>query len=75
MVQDSFGQVHVRGEHNNLTYRVNGILLPEGLNGFGQELDTRLIQSVTLIDGTLPAEFGFRTAGIVDVTTKSRRRR
>ncbi len=71
VVQDSFGQVHVRGEHNNLTYRVNGILLPEGLNGFGQELDTRLIQSVTLIDGTLPAEFGFRTAGIVDVTTKS----
>ncbi len=71
VVQDSFGQVHVRGEHNNLTYRVNGILLPEGLNGFGQELDTRLIQSVTLVDGSLPAEFGFRTAGIVDVTTKS----
>ena len=71
VVQDSFGQVHVRGEHNNLTYRVNGILLPEGLNGFGQELDTRLIQSVTLIDGSLPAEFGFRTAGIVDVTTKA----
>jgi outer membrane receptor protein involved in Fe transport len=71
VVQDSFGQVHVRGEHNNLTYRVNGIELPEGLNGFGQELDTRLIQSVTLIDGALPAQFGFRTAGIVDVTTKS----
>ena len=71
VVQDSFGQVHVRGEHNNLTYRVNGILLPEGLNGFGQELDTRLIQSVTLVDGSLPAEFGFRTAGIVDVTTKA----
>jgi outer membrane receptor protein involved in Fe transport len=71
VVQDSFGQIHVRGEHNNITYRVNGVLLPEGLNGFGQELDTRLIQSVTLIDGSLPAEFGFRTAGIVDVTTQS----
>jgi outer membrane receptor protein involved in Fe transport len=71
VVEDSYGQVHVRGEHANLTYRVNGILLPEGLNGFGQELDTHLIDSVTLIDGTLPAQFGFRTAGIVDVTTKS----
>jgi outer membrane receptor protein involved in Fe transport len=71
VVEDSFGQVHVRGEHANLTYRVNGVLLPEGLNGFGQELDTRLIQSVTLIDGSLPAQFGFRTAGVVDVTTKS----
>ena len=71
VVEDSFGQVHVRGEHNNLTYRINGILLPEGLNGFGQELDTRIISSVTLIDGSLPAQFGFRTAAIVDVTTKS----
>jgi outer membrane receptor protein involved in Fe transport len=71
VVEDSFGQVHIRGEHANLTYRVNGVLLPEGLNGFGQELDTRLIQSVTLIDGSLPAQFGFRTAGVVDVTTKS----
>ena len=55
VVLDSFGEEHVRGEHGDLTYRVNGVLLPEGLNGFGQELDTRLIRSVTLIDGTLPA--------------------
>ena len=45
--------------------------MPEGLNGFGQELDPHIIDSVTLIDGTLPAQFGFRTAGIIDVTTKS----
>jgi hypothetical protein len=71
VVADSYGEDHVRGEHGDLTYRVNGVLLPEGLNGFGQEIDTRLIQSVTLIDGSLPAQFGFRTAGIVDVSTKA----
>jgi outer membrane receptor protein involved in Fe transport len=71
VVEDSFGQEHVRGEHANLSYRVNGVLLPQPLNGFGQELDTRIAQSVTLIDGALPAEFGFHTAGVVDVTTKS----
>jgi outer membrane receptor protein involved in Fe transport len=71
VVEDSFGQEHVRGEHANLTYRVNGVILPEELSGFGQELDTHLIDSVTLIDGSLPAQFGFHTAGIVDVTTKS----
>ena len=71
VVLDSFGEEHVRGEHGGLTYRINGILLPEGLNGFGQELDTRIIDSVTLMTGTLPAQFGFRTAGIVDVTAKS----
>ncbi|GEL65265.1 hypothetical protein KBA01_25510 [Kozakia baliensis] len=71
VVLDSYGEVHVRGEHGGLTYRVNDVLLPEGLNGFGQELDTRIIQSVDLLTGTLPAQFGFRTAGVVDVTTKT----
>ena len=71
VVLDSYGEVHVRGEHGGLTYRVNGVLLPEGLNGFGQELDTRIIQSVDLLTGTLPAQFGFRTAGVVDVNTKT----
>ena len=71
VVQDSFGQEHVRGEHANLTYRVNGVLLPQPIATFGQELDTRLIKTVTLVTGSLPAQFGQHTAGIVDVTTKS----
>ena len=71
VVLDSFGQEHVRGEHGNLTYRVNGVILPQPLSGFGQELDTHMISSVSLIDGSLPAQFGLHTAGIVDVTTKS----
>jgi len=29
------------------------------------------VQSSTLIDGSLPAQFGFRTAGVVDVVSKS----
>jgi hypothetical protein len=71
VVEDNDGQIHVRGEHANLTYRLNGILLPDAINAFGQAVDTRLVQSATLIDGTLPAQFGFRTAGIVDIITKS----
>ena len=71
MVQEEFGEIHVRGDHGDVQYRVNGVLLPESLNGFGQEIDTHLIQSVTLITGTMPAQFGDRTAGIIDVTTKT----
>jgi outer membrane receptor protein involved in Fe transport len=71
VVQEEFGEVHVRGDHGDLQYRVNGVLLPESLNGFGQEIDTHLIHSVTLITGTMPAQFGDRTAGIFDVTTKT----
>jgi outer membrane receptor protein involved in Fe transport len=71
VAQDSFGQLHVRGEHNGLQYRLNGIILPEGISVFGQTLDPRLVESMKLIMGALPAEYGLRTAGIIDLTTKS----
>ena len=71
VAQDSFGQFHVRGEHNGLQYRLNGIILPEGISGFGQALDPRLISSLQLITGALPAEYGLRTAGIIDLSTKN----
>lgn len=71
VAQDSFGQLHVRGEHNGLQYRLNGIILPEGISVFGQTLDPRLANRVQLITGALPAEYGDRTAGIIDVQTKT----
>ena len=71
VVQDSYGQLHVRGDHANLQYRINGIMLPESISGFGQTLDPRTIQSVKLLDGALPAQYGERTAAVVDITTKS----
>jgi outer membrane receptor for ferrienterochelin and colicins len=71
VAQDSFGQFHIRGEHNGLQYRLNGIILPEGISVFGQSLDPRFVSSLSLITGALPAEYGLRTAGIIDITTKS----
>jgi outer membrane receptor protein involved in Fe transport len=71
VAEDSLGQVHVRGEHANLQYRINDVLLPEGITGFGSELDPRFVKDMQLITGSLPAEYGLRTAGIVDIQTKS----
>ena len=73
VAQDSAanGDLHVRGEHANLQYRINDVLLPEGITGFGLELDPRFVQSMELITGSLPAAYGFRTAGVVDIQTKS----
>ena len=34
------GELHVRNEHANLQYRINGIMLPDGVGAFGQILDT-----------------------------------
>ncbi len=71
VAQDSFGQLHVRGEHANLQYRIDDVLLPESIPGFGQELQTRFADSISLVTGSLPAQFGFRTTGVVDIHTKT----
>jgi outer membrane receptor protein involved in Fe transport len=71
VVQDSFGQLHVRGDHNDLQYRLNGVILPEGISVFSQTLSPRLISSLSLITGALPAEYGLRTAAVVDLSTNS----
>jgi outer membrane receptor for ferrienterochelin and colicins len=71
VVQDGFGQLHVRDDHNGLQYRINGTILPEGLAVFGQTLSPRLINSFNLLTGALPAQYGLRTAGIIDITTKN----
>ena len=71
VAQDSFGQIHLRGEHANVQYRLNGVELPEGLSVFGQALESRFANSISLITGALPAQYGFQTAGVVDIQTKT----
>src|SRR5215216_7335917 len=71
VVQDSFGQIHVRGDHGSLQYRLDGVQLPEGLSLFSQVLSTRFANSLSLLTGALPAQYGLRTAGVVDIGVKS----
>src|SRR5205807_1039277 len=71
VARDSFGQLHVRGEHANLQYRIDDVLLPESIPGFGPELQTRFADNISLVTGALPAQFGFRTTGVIDIHTKN----
>jgi outer membrane receptor protein involved in Fe transport len=71
VVQDSYGGLHVRGDHANLQYRIDGVIIPESISGFGQTLDARTVENVKLLDGALPAEYGLRTAAVVDITTRN----
>jgi len=70
VVADSYGQVHVRGDHGNLQYRINGVVIPESISGFGQTLDTRFANRINVLTGALPAQYGYRTAGVVDIHAK-----
>ena len=65
------GQIHVRNEHANVQFRINGIILPDGVSGFSQVLDTAFVGNLSLITGALPAEYGLRTSGLIDIQTRS----
>jgi outer membrane receptor protein involved in Fe transport len=70
VVQDSYGQLHVRGDHANVQYRIDGVVIPEAISGFGQSLETRFADNIAVLTGALPAQYGYRTAAVVDIRTK-----
>jgi hypothetical protein len=65
------GLLHVRNDHANVQFRINGVMLPDGVTGFGSILETNLIGSISLVTGALPADFGLRMVGLVDITTRT----
>jgi outer membrane receptor protein involved in Fe transport len=71
VTQDSYGTIHIRNEHANLQYRLNGVIVPEAISGFGTTFDPRIASSIQLITGTLPAQYGYRTAGVINFKTQS----
>jgi outer membrane receptor protein involved in Fe transport len=65
------GALHLRNDHANVQYRIDGVLLPDGVSGFAQLLDSGFIGNLDVIDGALPAQYGLHTTGVVDITPKS----
>jgi outer membrane receptor protein involved in Fe transport len=70
VVQDSYGQLHIRGDHANVQYRINGVIIPESISGFGQALETRFADRLSILTGALPAQYGYRNAAVVDIQSK-----
>ncbi|MBV8774800.1 MAG: TonB-dependent receptor [Deltaproteobacteria bacterium] len=75
VTQDSYGQgqsqIHIHGLNGGgIQYRLNGVFLPEPVSSFGQLFSSYFIKSVTLIDNFMPAQFGYRNEGVVDIHSK-----
>ncbi len=71
VVRDENQQVHVDGEHADLQWRINGVMLPlDSFSGFGQVLNAFFIKRISLEDGVLPLNYGYRDAGVLDIETK-----
>jgi hypothetical protein len=65
------GGFHVRGVDGQIQYRINGVMVPDLNSAVAPVFNSRFAQSIALLDGTLPAQFGYRTAGVIDIRTKS----
>ena len=70
VTQSGSGELYVRSQAN-LQYRINNVILPEGLTDVGENLSARLAERVQLITGALPAQYGLQVGGIANITTKS----
>ena len=70
-IRSPSGSFHIRNEHENVQYRINGVFLPPGVAGFGQMIETSFVGNLALLDGALPAQYGLRTAGIIDITSRA----
>ncbi len=70
VVQAGPGQIQVRGS-GDLQYRINNVIVPEGLSDLGETLSPRIADKIELVTGALPAQYGLQVTGVVNITTKS----
>jgi outer membrane receptor for ferrienterochelin and colicin len=65
------GEVHIRGQHAEFTYYVDGIPVPPGISGSLNELfDPSIVNEINFQTGGWDAEYGLRNAAIVNITTR-----
>lgn len=70
VAQDASGQLRLRQSQGALQYRINNVILPDGLTDPGDTLSARLASRVELVTGALPAQYGLQAGGVVNITTK-----
>ena len=65
------GEVHIRGQHGEFTYLVDGIPIPLGVfGGLNEIVDPKVIDRVTFFTGGFPAEYGGQITGIMDIQNR-----
>jgi hypothetical protein len=69
---DSNGQLHGLGDHASNTFAIDGQDISDQQSKvFSNQLPSNAVQSVQVIDGAPPAEYGDKTSLVIQVTTRS----
>jgi hypothetical protein len=71
-VTDDNGRMHPRGSESQVQYVVDGIPVTDNLSAiFSTSLGSRTMRTVEVLTGGIPAEFGDKLAGVINVNTRS----
>ncbi len=69
---DSNGLFHGLGDHASNSFSIDGQSITDQQSKvFSNQLPTNAVQSLEVIDGAPPAEYGGKTSVVIDVTTRS----
>ena len=65
------GEVHIRGQHAEYTYYIDGVPVPAAISGSLNELfDPQVVNQISFQTGGWDAEYGNKNAAVVNVTTR-----
>lgn len=65
-------QVHIRQDHANLQFRIDGVPIPDTVSStFSDVISPRAWERADILLGGLESQYGNKSAGIIDITSKS----
>jgi hypothetical protein len=65
------GEVHIRGQHGEYEYFVDGLPVPLGVfGGLNDIVDPKVIDRAVLMDGGWPAEYGGQVTAVIDLQNR-----
>src|SRR5437667_1405009 len=65
------GEVHIRGQHAEYTYYVDGVPVPAGISGsLNEQFDPEVVNQIDFQTGGWDAEYGNKNTAIVNVNTR-----
>src|SRR5918912_305904 len=71
-VTDDNGRMHPRGSESQVQYVVDGVPVTDNMSAiFSTSLDARTLRTAEVLTGGIPAEFGDKLAGVINVNTRS----
>src|SRR5215510_3734591 len=72
VVKQPLNQFNIRQDHANQQFRIDGVPIPEGVSStFTDVISPRMWERADIILGGMEAQYGNKTAILIDITSKS----